>query len=163
MTVRSAATRRFGYAVAILVNIALLIMINGWPGWAAVPFLTGETPQVLGIVNVTIAANLVAEVAYIVYDAVWFVALGGLVTTGLGLAGLVRIWQVFPFDFAGSSVNWPVITRIVLLIGIVGTAIGLLVQLGMLIRAVTRSRPPRGCPAESRSNEGATDERTIIG
>jgi hypothetical protein len=38
-------------------------------------------------------------------------SLGELVTTGIGLAVLVRIWQVFPFDFAGWSVDWSWLVR----------------------------------------------------
>jgi hypothetical protein len=41
-------------------------------------------------------------------------SLGDLVTTGVSLAVLVRIWQVFPFDFAGWSVDWSWLVRLVL-------------------------------------------------
>jgi hypothetical protein len=40
------------------------------------------------------------------------------------LAVLVRVWQVFPFDFGGSSVDWPMIVRTALVFAIVGTVIG---------------------------------------
>ena len=32
--------RRVGYAIGALVNVALLVALNVWPGWDAVPFLT---------------------------------------------------------------------------------------------------------------------------
>ena len=33
---------RFGYAAGALVDVLLLLAVNAWPGWEAVPFLTGE-------------------------------------------------------------------------------------------------------------------------
>jgi hypothetical protein len=36
------------------------------------------------------------------------------VTTGIGLAVLMRIWQVFPFDLAGWSVDWSWLVRLLL-------------------------------------------------
>jgi hypothetical protein len=51
------------------------------------------------LVNLTLVVSAVVNLAYVGYDAPWAVALGAIVTTGLGLAALIRIWQVFPFDF----------------------------------------------------------------
>ena len=53
----STGTRRTGYVIAVLVNLALLVGINVWPGWDAVPFLTGETELVLPIVNASITVT----------------------------------------------------------------------------------------------------------
>ena len=50
--------RRAGYLVAIVVNAALLFILNGQPGWQALPFLTSATSQVLGLVNLSLAVGL---------------------------------------------------------------------------------------------------------
>jgi hypothetical protein len=42
------AGRRVGYLVAVVVNAALLFVLNGHPGWQEVLFLTSATSQVLG-------------------------------------------------------------------------------------------------------------------
>jgi len=122
----SAASRRFGYVVAVLVNAALLYAANVWPGWEAVPVLTGEMRLVMGLVNASIVVSLTANVAYLVRDPPWLKALGDLLTTAVGLVALLRIWQVFPFDFGDTTFDWTLVVRIVLVVAIVGSAIGIL-------------------------------------
>jgi hypothetical protein len=50
--------RRFGYTLAVLINLAILYVINVFPGWDAVPFLTDATPRVLMLLNVSMLAGL---------------------------------------------------------------------------------------------------------
>jgi hypothetical protein len=130
----SVGARRFGYVVAVLVNVALLYAVNEWPGWDALPFMTDETTEVLGLVNASIVAGLVANAVYVVYDAGWMRALGDLVTTSVGLVAMVRIWQVYPFDFSGYSFDWDIVVRILLVVGMVGSVIGIIVRLMNLVR-----------------------------
>ena len=127
-------TRRFGYVVAVLVNAAMLYAVNRWPGWQEVPFLTADTELVLGLVNATIVVNLVANVIYLVRDPRWLTALGDLVTTAVGLAALVRIWKVFPLDV---SDRWELLVRTLLVVGIVGSAIGIVVAIVRFGRALS--------------------------
>lgn len=145
MTVKAAArrpevaTRRVGYVVALLVNAALIYAINVWPGWEAVPFLTQDMWLVTGLINASIIVNLVANVLLLVQDPLWLKALGDLFTTAVGMVALVRIWQVFPVDFGGSSFNWELVTRVVLVVGIVGSAIGIVAALASLVKNSPRS------------------------
>ncbi len=126
------ATRRTGYVIGALVNLVLLYLVNVWPGWEAVPFLTDATTRVLALVDATMIVGLVVYLGYLVYDSPRAVALGGVLTTGIGLVTMIRFWQVFPFDFGDTA--WPVVARILLVVGLVGSVIGLLVQLGRLFR-----------------------------
>lgn len=135
----SAAAKRVGYLSAVLVNAGLLYVVNVWPGWDALDFLTDATRQVLPVLNASIVAGIVANLVYVGYDARWLTSLGNLLTTAVGVAALVRIWQVFPFDFTGSFVGWAPVVRIVLVVAIVGSAFGMLFQTVSLIRALTRS------------------------
>jgi hypothetical protein len=132
---RSGTAGRAGYLIAAAFMGVFLYLLNAEPGWRDIPFLTEETDQVLGLVNLSLVASLVANLVYMLSDAPWLKALGGLATTGIGLAALVRIWQVFPFDFAGYSFDWPLAIRIVLVVGIVGSAIGVVAQFVSLLRA----------------------------
>lgn len=132
----SATTRRFGYVVAILVNIAMWYVIYVWPGWEAVPFLTEDTRQVLGLVSLSLAANIVANVVYLVLRRPWVEPLGNMLTTAIGLVALVRFLQVFPFDFGIATVDWATVTRVLLILGIVGAAIGIVVQFARLIKRI---------------------------
>jgi hypothetical protein len=114
-------------------------LINVRPGWESASFLTGQTSEVLWLVNVSLVASIIANVAYAVSDPPWFKAFGDLVTTTISLAATVRVWQVFPFDFSGYSFNWTMLTHVVLAVAVVGSIIGLLVQIVTLIRLAVTS------------------------
>jgi hypothetical protein len=64
----SAGERRAGCGLAILFSTALLIILNGSPGWQAIPFLTSDTAQVLWLVNLSLAAGIAANLVYLAYD-----------------------------------------------------------------------------------------------
>jgi hypothetical protein len=132
----SFATRRFGYAVAITVNLVILALVNTSPGWQAVGILTPRVPEVLGWVNASLLAAVVANAAYSLHDPAWFRALGDAVTTVVGGAAMVRIWQVFPFEFDTSTVPWDLVVRWVIGVGIAGSLIGVVVAVVKLVRAL---------------------------
>ncbi len=138
---RPVAARRVGYAVAVLVNAALLFAVNGWPGWEALPFLTQDTTLVLGLVNASILVSLAANAVYLLHDPPWLRALGDVVTTSVGLAALVRIWQVFPLDFGDSSFDWALVAHVLLGVALVGSVIGILVSLTSFVRDVATHHP----------------------
>lgn len=145
---RSVRGRRTGYVVAALVDAALLYAVNRWPGWQSLGFLTEDTREVLGLVNASLLVGLVANLAYLVHDGPRFRALGDLAVTSVGLLAAVRVWRVFPFDFADTAFDWAKVARVLLALAIVGSAIGILSQVGRLVRgsAVSgpgRRRPPR--------------------
>ncbi|MBO4206813.1 hypothetical protein [Micromonospora echinofusca] len=137
----SVGARRFGYLAAITVNVVLLTLINGRPGWRAVPFLTDAAGQVVGLVNASIVAGVVVTATYLRYDAPWWRSLGDLATSVVGLAALVRLWEVFPFAFPDPSVDWPLVARVVLAVSIAGTVVGIVVQgVTLLARLVGAGR-----------------------
>ena len=124
----SLAARRFGYVVAALVNAAMLYLVNRWD---VLPFLTPDTEQVLPWVKASVVAGLVVNVLYLVRDPRWFRALGDMVTTAFSLAAMVVIWDVFPLDLTDG---WELVARTLLVLGVVGTAIGFVVALVTLVR-----------------------------
>lgn len=135
----SRAGRRVGYVVAVLVNATILVLLYGWPGWQAVPFLTAGTVLVLPAVNASVAVNLAANVLYVVTDPPWLKALGDAVTTTVGLVALWRLWTVWPFAFERGPVDWDLVARVVLLVGLVGSAIAIVVALVRFGRALAVS------------------------
>ena len=139
---RKRVARRAGYVVAAAVNAVLLYLVNGRPGWDVLPFLTADMAKVLPLINLSLVAGIAVNLIYLIRDPRWLVAAGGLVTTGVGLAAVVRLWQVFPFGFATGS-PWETIARILLLLGIAGSVIGLVVQIVALVRAAA-GRPLTG-------------------
>ncbi len=133
------AGRRAGYLAAVVVNAALLFVLNAEPGWQALPFLTSATGQVLGLVNLSLAAGLAVNLVYLAYDPPWLKSLGDLLTAAIGLAVAIRLWQVFPFDFHGSWAWCATAVRVLLIIGIAGCGISIVVQVTSLGRLAVRS------------------------
>ena len=140
----SAAARRVGYLVGVVVSAALLFVLNAQPGWQALPFLTSDTSQVIGLVNLSLAVSLAVNVVYLFYDPPWLKSLGDLITCGIGLAVAIRIWQVFPFAFHGSSAWWSTAARVLLILVIVGSAISIVVQAVSLARRAIHPHPHGG-------------------
>ena len=136
----SAGARRVGYFVAIAFSAAFLFVLNGRPGWQQMPFLASDTSQVLWLVNLSLAAGIAANAVYLAYDPPWLKSLGDLATTGIGLAAVIRLWKVFPFDV---SSGWSTAVRVLLVVAIAGSCIALVVQIVSLARWFT-SRTPRG-------------------
>lgn len=132
-------SRRFGYLVGAACNAALLYLTYVQPGWRAVPFLTEATTRVLGLFTVSLMAGLACNVLYLAYDRRWLTVLGNLLTTGISLVLLVRIWRVFPFDFTAYSADWAMVTRVVLAVAIAGTAIGVVAGFASLVRVMLPS------------------------
>jgi len=137
----SIATRRIGYISGALAGVIGLLLVNVWPGWDSVPFLTSETTEVLGLVNASFVAGIVANVVYLMNDAPWLVALGGVVTTGIGLVALIGIIQVFPVDFSDWDFDGTALVQVLLILAIVGTTIGIVVQLVALVRSLAGAGP----------------------
>ena len=120
--------RRVGYVVAIGVNAAMLYVANHLLAWEWPPFLTSDFDLLLPIVNVSIVASIVVNVAYLLFDARWFKHLTQAVIAAIGVVVLVRTWQVFPFDFTPYDFDWELLTRAFLVIALVGTSIGLIAE-----------------------------------
>ena len=141
---RSHASRRGGYLVSVLINAILLYLLDAHPGWQSMSFLTPATAQVIGLVNLTLAAGIVANCVYFAADPPALRALGDLVTLSIALLTTIRVLEVFPFAFHGSAAFVAVIARVVLVIGIVGASIGLLYSLVTLLRSLFRAGTRRG-------------------
>ena len=129
------ASRRAGYVVAAVLNGVLLWLIHVWPGWDAVPFLNSDFQTVLWLVDLSLVVTILLNLVYLVRDPRWLTAAGAVVTASIGLAAVIRMMQVFPFDFGESDV-WPVVFRVLLWVALVGSIIGIVANLVTMVRAV---------------------------
>jgi len=91
----------------------------------------------MGLFNASIIVNLAANAAYLITDPPWFKALGTVLTSIVGFVAAARIWQVFPFDFDGSAVDWSFLVRIVLGLAMVGSAIAAIVSVVAIAKSGT--------------------------
>ena len=60
--------KRVGYAVAIGVNVLLLVGVNNSLAWGWFPWLTPEFGDVLPILNLALVFNIVVSVLLMFYD-----------------------------------------------------------------------------------------------
>lgn len=139
VTVSKRTTRRIGYGVAIAVNAAMLVIVNnvldwGWFGW-----LTEDLNDVLPLINLSLAASIVANVAYFANDSPAFKGVLELVVNTISLIATIRLLQVFPFDFSAYSSTWETMTRWILIVAIVGISVTLLVQLVQLAQLAVKA------------------------
>jgi hypothetical protein len=111
----------------------LLYLVNVRPGWEGLSFLTDETSQVLDLVNLSLWAGVVANLVYVLVDRPVVKAVGDPVTTAIGLVAIVRVWQVFPFDFGGWWFDATTLVRVLLVIAAVGSAAAIVVQVVSLV------------------------------
>ena len=132
----SRGSRRVGYAVAIVIDVVLLFVLNASPGWAAVPFLTAAFVQVLPWINLSLAVSAGVNVVYLAFDKRWFVASCQIVMSVIALVVSVQLLTVFPFDFSAYGFNWELVTRTIVWIGVLGSSVSVLVACAQLVRAV---------------------------
>jgi hypothetical protein len=128
------ATRRIGYAVAVAVDVVLLVLINITPGWEAVPWLTSSFTQALPVLNLALTVGVLVNLVTLVVDPPWLVDAGQVLTALLAVAVCLRLLDVFPFDFSAYAVDWTLLARFVLWIGAFGAFVSIAVSLVRLAR-----------------------------
>lgn len=137
---RTPVSRRIGYSVAVVVNAVLLILVNGTPGWRALPFVTDSAAEVVVLLNLALIVGIVANSANLIFDRRWIRAAGELTGSAVSLAMLMRMWEVFPFAFRDPAVDWDLIVRVVIAFSIAACAVSIVVQAVVLIRLAVGSQ-----------------------
>ena len=131
------AVGTYGHLLGALVNGLLLVGIHAWPGWDVVPFLSGDTSRVLGLVDAGLIAGIVVHLVLLVGGPGWWTAAGLGVTSTFGLATSAWVYQVFPFDLTGG---WEGVVRVLLVLSVVGSAIGAVAALASMVRMRAAAR-----------------------
>lgn len=153
MTTAPAATRprptrgarRSGYVAAALVDAILLYLVNAWPGWDALPFLSEDFDRVVGVANVSMLLHGAVQLLYVARDPRWLRGLGDAATSVVAVVVMVRTWQVFPFTTGDDWSGWGLVVHLLLTVGVVGSAIAVLVGLTAFARGLI-SRPEDPLP-----------------
>lgn len=133
------AARRFGYVLAVVINLGVWFAVNVLPGWEVVPFLTDDFLQVLGLVNLSLLAAAAANVTYVVADPPWYKAAWDVGLSLVGLLASLRFIEVFPVDFADQAYDLTTLVRAIAIVGAVGSGIGVVSALVRFGREVYRT------------------------
>ena len=143
----SRGTRRLGYGVSIVVQVALLILVNNLVEWNIAPFITDEFNDLVPYINVSLAASMVVNAIYFAFDPRWFKSFTQAILNVISLVVIVQTYRVFPFDFSGSDFNWTALTRTGLIVLMVLVSIGIIGELVKMFQALsteesTHRQPP---------------------
>jgi len=120
--------RHFGYAVAILINLAMLIFVQYILDWGWLPFLTDEFAELIPWISLSLIAAIAASLVYQFNDTRTVKSTGQILVNLISLFVTYQVYQVFPFDFSGYSFDWEIVARILLIVGMVGAGIGVLAE-----------------------------------
>lgn len=134
----SRASRIVGYVLAIALNAVMLWVAHRILDWGWPPFVTDDWHQLLPVITAAAVVTIVTDAGLIAYDGPAVKAGVEMVQGAMGIAVAVRMLQVFPFDV---SEGWGTLIRVLLVVAIVGGAIGIVVWLTKLVRAVVAPEP----------------------
>ncbi|MCL6471447.1 MAG: hypothetical protein K6T91_01335 [Firmicutes bacterium] len=136
---RSKRSRLSEYIVSIVVNLILLFVFNNLLKWH-VPFLTRDFVVPLTILNISITATIAANLVFIFYDPAWFLAGIRAILNIIGAIFVYILYTTFPFDFSSLASEGlvTILVRVVLILGLVGTVVGTVVELTKFIRAIAK-------------------------
>jgi hypothetical protein len=140
---RPLATRRLGYVVAVAVNIGLLYVVNNLLEWGVPEFLTDDFERVLPIMNFSIVVTMLVNLVYLFFDPTWFKSVTQIVLSVIGLIVVVRLYRVFPFDYSAYEFyefEWEVVTRVVLVLIMIGISIGIIVTTARFVAELVRAQ-----------------------
>lgn len=122
------AGTRFGYSIALAINAAGLVIVQNILDWGWLPFLTDEFADVVPWISFSLVVSIVLNVIYLFNDTVPVKSTGQILSNLISIFVTYRVLTVFPFDFSESSFDWALVTRIVLILAMVGAGIGALTE-----------------------------------
>jgi hypothetical protein len=97
-------------------------------------FLTPATTQVLGVFTASLVLALLVQALDVPVDRPRLRAAGDVATSAMEIVVSIRLWQVFPFRFDQAGFDWTLLVRVLLVLGLVGGAIGVLAGLVGFVR-----------------------------
>lgn len=126
--------RRFGYAVAVVVNLVMLLVVLNILEWGWMPFLTEEFTTVVPWISLSLIVSIVVNLVYQFNDTPIVKSMGQILVNLISIFVSYQVYSVFPFDFSSYDFNWALLTRIVLILAMVGAGIGVLAETVKLAR-----------------------------
>ena len=126
--------RNVGHGVTLIVDLLLLWIVDNLLAWDVLPFLTGEFAEVSGLIMFSLVASMVVHVALLASSRPRPSPIERAALAAIDVWVSISVLRVFPFDFDEYSFDWSIVARTVLVIGVIGSAIGLLTALARLAR-----------------------------
>lgn len=129
--------RAVGDLVTIGINLVLLYVVRHVMDWGWPAFLTEDFDAVVPWISASLIATVVASIVYLADDRRVIRRMGGAIVGVVSLLATIRVFQVMPFDFSEFDFDWSIVATAVLVLAIVGTAIGIVTDLVGLLTGDT--------------------------
>ena len=132
--------RMTDYIFSVIFNIAFLVVVNKVPDWNIV-FIIDSFPDILWALNTYLAVSIAGNLVLIFFHPRFLHHLLNAVFAIFGILATSVMLSIFPFDFSNLVGEWlNILIRIALIVGIVGSAIGVVVNIVKAVGAVFRIR-----------------------
>ena len=132
VSLHSESRRRFGYVIAVLINLVMLIIVHQVLDWGWPTFLTDRFDLVVPWISLSLIVTIAVNLIYQFNDTPTVKSTGQILVNLISIFVTYRIYQVFPFDFSATSFNWETVVRLLLILAMVGAGIGVLTEAGKL-------------------------------
>lgn len=119
-----------GFIGAIIVNIIFLYIVNNLLNWN-IFFIAPTWTQVLFILNLSIVANILANIGFLIYQRGWFRTLVQIILNIIGFVVVYELYVVFPFII---QTEWIAIgLKLLLILAVIGLVISTIIEVLRLI------------------------------
>lgn len=118
------------FIAAIIFNIIFLYIANNLLNWN-LSFIAPDFSQVLLILNVSIIANILANIGFLIYQRGWFRTLAQIILNIIGFAVAYSLYVVFPFIFKTAVITYSL--KFALIVAMIVTVIATFVEVLRLI------------------------------
>jgi hypothetical protein len=123
-----ASAKHLGYGIAVVINIVMLIVVLKILDWGWLSFLTDEFVEVVPWIALSLVASIIVNLIYQFNDTVLVKSTGQIGTNLISIFVTYQVFRVFPFDFSAFDFDPGTVVRVVLILAMVGSAIGVFVE-----------------------------------
>ena len=108
--------RRITYGIIAAVSFGVFLVVNFWPGWAALPIFTDRMTYSIGAVDFALWAVIAFNVGFLFSDARGLHLTAHLIIAMMVMFALTRLMRDMPFPLTGV---WVGVVHWVLVLGTV--------------------------------------------
>ena len=126
---------QIGYGITIGLNLVLIYVVLNIEGWNLLPFLTEQFGEVVPWIALSLLVGALAYLVYILYENQMLRLAGEIVTNSITIVVTWKVFTVFPFDFSAYEFPWAVLVRFMMIVVVIGAAVGAAVNIVKIINS----------------------------
>ncbi len=134
----------FGYLFSAAINGVLLWAVNRLPAWNPFFLLQDRYSEVLWALNMMFIVQIALNVVLVFFHPLFFHYLANTIASLVSIVAFSMLLQVFPVDFSARVGQWAnTLFRVVVIVALVGSAIGGAVSFVRFLRTLFRRPQPQ--------------------